>query len=49
MEQLTTKTPVDNERMFQILTDLTNTNKEVQIMITVPGEKREEGEMNNEQ
>ena len=46
MEQLTTKTPVDNERMFQILTDLMNTNKEVQIMITVPGEKREEGEMN---
>lgn len=45
MEQVTTKSAKDNERVFQILTDLMNTNKEFQIMITVPGEKRGEGEI----
>lgn len=39
MEQLKTTVTKDNERMFKILTDLMNTNKEFQIMITVPGEK----------
>ena len=39
MEQLKTSITKDNERVFQILTDLMNTNKEFQIMITVPGEK----------
>ena len=38
MEQLKTTVTKDNERMFQILTDLMNANKEFQIMITVPGE-----------
>ena len=39
MEQLKTTFTNDNEKMFQILTDLMNANKEFQIMITVPGEK----------
>ena len=43
MEQLVASVKKDNERMFQILTDLMNTEKEFQIMITVPG-KKEEGE-----
>ena len=38
MEQLKTTITKDNERMFKILTDLMNANKEFQIMITVPGE-----------
>lgn len=38
MEQLKTTVTKDNERMFKILTDLMNANKEFQIMITVPGE-----------
>ena len=38
MEQLKTTVTNDNERMFKILTDLMNANKEFQIMITVPGE-----------
>ena len=37
MEQLKTTVTKDNERMFKILTDLMNANKEFQIMITVPG------------
>ena len=41
MEQLKTTVTKDNERMFKILTDLMNANKEFQIMITVPGEKNE--------
>ena len=39
MEQLKSTFTNDNEKMFQILTDLMNANKEFQIMITVPGEK----------
>ena len=38
MEQLKTTVTKDNEKMFKILTDLMNANKEFQIMITVPGE-----------
>ena len=41
MEQLKTTTTNDNERMFKILTDLMNTNKEFQIKITVPGSSME--------
>lgn len=41
MEQLKANTTKDNERMFKILTDLMKTNKEFQIMITVPGEQNE--------
>lgn len=37
MEQVNTTLTNDNERMFKILTDLMNTNKEFQIKITVPG------------
>lgn len=46
MEQLNVTTKRDDERMYKILSDLMNTNKEFQIMITVPGtavtEKKEE-------
>ena len=38
MEQVKTTVTKDNDKMFKILTDLLNTNKEFQIMITVPGE-----------
>lgn len=38
MEQVKTTVTKDNEKMFKILTDLMNANKEFQIMITVPGE-----------
>lgn len=37
MEQLNVTAKRDNERMYKILTDLMNTDKEFQIMITVPG------------
>ena len=37
MEQLNVTTKRDDERMYKILTDLMNTDKEFQIMITVPG------------
>lgn len=37
MEQVKANVTKDNERMFKILTDLMNANKEFQIMITVPG------------
>lgn len=47
MEQLKTTVTKDNERMFKILTDLMKTNKEFQIMITVPGEKTEYEEGKN--
>ena len=47
MEQLKTMTAKDNERMFQILTDLMNTNKEFQIIITVPGEDNNDKEEKN--
>lgn len=46
MEQLNVTTRRDDERMFKILSDLMNTNKEFQIMITVPAstmtERKEE-------
>ncbi len=38
MEQLNVTTKRDDERMYKILSDLMNTNKEFQIMITVPGQ-----------
>ena len=38
MEQLKATVTKDNEKMYKILTDLMNGNKEFQIMITVPGE-----------
>ena len=47
MEQLKTTFTNDNEKMFQILTDLMNANKEFQIMITVPGEKTQSKEGDN--
>lgn len=37
MEQLNVTTKRDDERMYKLLTDLMNTNKEFQIMINVPG------------
>jgi len=37
MEQLNVTTRRDDESMFKLLSDLMNTNKEFQIMITVPG------------
>lgn len=37
MEQLKVTTGHDDERMYKILSDLMNANKEFQIMITVPG------------
>lgn len=40
MEQLTIDAAKDNERVVQILTDLMKTNKELQIMITVPASDR---------
>ncbi|MCM1538520.1 MAG: sporulation transcription factor Spo0A [bacterium] len=36
MEQMNVVTKDDNERMFQMLSDLINNDKEIQIMITVP-------------
>ena len=47
MEQLNVTTKRDDERMYKILSDLMNTNKEFQIMITVPGTT--ELDMNQEQ
>ena len=40
MEQLNMTAQKDNERMYKILTDLVNTDKEFQIMITVPSSNR---------
>ena len=37
VEQLNVTTKRDDERMYKILSDLMNTDKEFQIMITVPG------------
>ena len=42
MEQLHVTTTKDNERMFQILTDLIRNDKEFQIMITVPSREMTE-------
>lgn len=39
MEQMHLTTTKDNERMFQILTDLIQKDKEFQIMITVPSKE----------
>lgn len=39
MEQMNVVTRDDNERMFQMLSDLINNDKEIQIMITVPSGK----------
>ncbi|MBO5292596.1 MAG: sporulation transcription factor Spo0A [Lachnospiraceae bacterium] len=42
MEQMNLTATRDNERMFRMLSDLLNTDKEFQIMITVPsGEKKQ--------
>lgn len=41
MEQLNLMTAKDNERVYKILGDLMNTDKEFQIMITVPSGRRE--------
>lgn len=47
MEQVNVLTKRDDERMYKILSDLMNTNKEFQIMITVP--KSESGEEQKEE
>ena len=39
MEQLKIQTTKDNERIYEILGNLINGNKEFQIMITVPSQK----------
>ena len=39
MENLKSNITYDSEQMFKILTDLMNTDKEFQIMITVPGDR----------
>ena len=41
MEQLNITTTKDNDKVYKILGDLLSTNKEFQIMITVPGGKDE--------
>ena len=38
MEQVNMNTAKDNERIYRVISDLINQNKEFQIMITVPGE-----------
>ena len=40
MEQLNVMTTQDNDKMFKMLSDLLHEEKEFQIMITVPGGKR---------
>ncbi len=45
MEQMNVTTSRDNERMFKILTDLMNTDKEFQIMITVPSSSHQTEEI----
>lgn len=40
MEQLNVMTTQDNDKMFQMLSDLLHEEKEFQIMITVPGGKK---------
>ena len=47
MEQVNVLTKRDDERMYKILSDLISTNKEFQIMITVP--KAESGEEQKEE
>ena len=41
MEQLNITTTKDNDKVYKILGDLLNTDKEFQIMITVPGGKED--------
>lgn len=43
MEQLNITTTKDNEKVYKILGDLINANKEFQIMITVPSAKEDGG------
>ena len=40
MEQLNVMTTQDNDKMFQMLSDLLHEEKEFQIMITIPGGKK---------
>ena len=47
MEQLKTTITNDNDRMFSVLMDLLNANKEFQIMISVPGNTSQSGENQN--
>ena len=41
MEQLNILTTKDNERLYKIIGQLMSSDKEFQIMITVPSEKKE--------
>lgn len=45
MEQLRITTADDNEKVYRILGDLMNGDKEFQIMITVPGGKKDMGDL----
>ena len=47
MEQIKTTITQDNDRMFKVLMDLLNANKEFQIMITIPGNPTESKENHN--
>lgn len=46
MEQLNVLTTKDNERLYKIIGQLMSTDKEFQIMITVPSEKKASSEKN---
>lgn len=43
MEQLSVSATKENEQVFKLLSDLIHTNKEFQIMITVPSSQMKEG------
>ncbi|MCH5275310.1 MAG: sporulation transcription factor Spo0A [Lachnospiraceae bacterium] len=47
MEQLNIMTTKDNERLYKIIGQLMSSDKEFQIMITVPSEKKENLKKNN--
>lgn len=47
MEQLNILTTKDNERLYKIIGQLMSSDKEFQIMITVPSEKKENMKKNN--
>lgn len=47
MEQLNILTTKDNERLYKIIGQLMSSDKEFQIMITVPSEKKENLKKNN--
>ncbi len=49
MEQVNVITRDDNEKMFQMLSELINNDKEIQIMITVPSGHGQGGERANEE